>query len=190
MLEGFFGLMGLLLIDTINGHGFKLKPKNEDFRRIDAYNVAVNSLIVAITIFLIQFLSIFIPMTVSNWELGLAIIFASVCEELFFRGVIVGVSKRFTKELKLDRYKIIGKFLTLSALELVGIVVSAIFFSLIHINYYESPEVLVGLFIGGIALGILYVKMDDLTPLIFGHLFLNIYTVIRILGVGGLWASV
>jgi len=168
-LEGFFALSGILLIDLINGRGFK--PKY--YKKIDS-NVLLRSVIILFVIEVIQITLQFVPLTIRDEEFALAIIFSAPSEELFFRGILISVFIQMGKHSK-------GVHLTkkkeISYMEIIGIGLSAVAFAGLHINYYNDVRIMLSVFIGGLALGFLFWWWRDLTACILGHLLLNIITV-------------
>lgn len=179
ILEMSFCLFSLLTIDYIKTRVFKLgKP----YKKFEIY-VLPRMIIILISIVAIQMLTQ-IVFTIDNIELALLIVFASVAEEMFFRGVIVSTFREIDKKIKpLDPDKIvdipiIGKTnLNIRAIGMLGVFLSALFFAAIHINYYDNPPMLLGVFLGGLAFGFFYYIWEDLLASIIAHFILNIIAV-------------
>lgn len=166
IMEGFFALMGLVSLDFI---------KNDDFGRGKPYKplrgiTLVRGLALFIIVVLVQVLaSSLIPFTIDNIELAMSIMFASVAEELFFRGFLISVFKRIGDlTQRQSKYAIF---------DFVGMVLSSVFFAYIHTNYYNNPSMLIALFIGGMVFSIFYYKFDDLSANILAHFILNTFVV-------------
>ena len=99
------------------------------------------------------------------------IIFSAVCEELFFRGAILGL---FIYLAKGQRKSILVFGLLLSA----GLFVSSFLFAKFHTNY--DPVFLIVVFLGGIFLGISYIVKKDIMIPILAHFFLNCYSALAL----------
>jgi membrane protease YdiL (CAAX protease family) len=97
---------------------------------------------------------------------ALYFVFAAVCEEVFFRVLILSVFLKLGDNLQI---------------KIVGIIVQAIMFAAIHQNYYANPGMLLSVFLGGIVLGIFYVWWRDPTANILGHFMLNVIAVQNLL---------
>jgi membrane protease YdiL (CAAX protease family) len=108
-----------------------------------------------------------IPLTARTPEIALAIVFCSISEEVFFRGFLIGMTIKFSKNV--DKNNPILKYLIIAA----GIMLSSIFFTLIHINYYDNIALLATIFVCGLVLAIAYLISDDLMAVIIGHFILN-----------------
>ncbi len=83
------------------------------------------------------------------YMLMLAVLLAPICEELFFRGLLV---PRF------------------------GVVISAIVFGLLHFTYGSILEV-VGVMAIGLVLGMVFKKSKSITPCIVVHLLYNLLSI-------------
>jgi membrane protease YdiL (CAAX protease family) len=109
------------------------------------------------------------------------IIFSAVCEELFFRGCVLGFFIYIAKGKK-KSLLLIGLLLS------TGLFVSSFLFAKFHTNYTD-PIFLVVIMIGGILLGISYIVKKDIMIPILAHFFLNCYTAIALyfqnLSIGG-----
>lgn len=187
IMEMIFCLMGLLLIDPIRTGSLGIlasKRKRLKFKPFSFYTLP-RLLILFILIFAIQILSQ-LPFTIENIEKGLSIIFASVAEELFFRGLFVSIFKKISFRIRdPDRSKIrksalLGDFdMNFRPITMLGFGVSALFFAFIHQNYYGNLNMMIALFIGGFMLAFFYSMWDDLTANILGHFILNVATAIQ-----------
>ena len=180
--EFLFAGIGFLLYDPINKRGFNLKKK--------AYTKISGWLIPRITIIilgmaLIQFAVQFIPLTVTDPEIAMAIVFAGPSEENFFRGVLVSIIIVLFSNIK--GYKIPLPFLKhkkeISIWVLFGIILTAIAFAGIHMNYYNNPRYLLGTFLCGLWLGGCYFYWEDLTANIMAHFLLNLIVMWRTFGI-------
>ena len=186
--EGLMGLSGLLLLDLLHGRKMRIKPK--PFKKIHP-NTFTRFVITFGVIALIQFLFQIVPL-ITREEMALAIVFCSVCEEYFFRGMLLELVFRMGEKSKdkfiIWRYKKEKKKpdKEMSYIELGGIVLSATLFSSFHINYYSQPRLLLMVFVGGCWLGLVYWWNKDLTSVILSHFLLNIIFVIQFYQVTGL----
>ena len=178
-----FALIGFLLYDPINHRGWRLRKS--------AYKKLSGWLILRITVILaglaiIQVLVLFIPLTVTDPEIAMAVVFAGPSEENFFRGVLISIVimlfanvKGFTIPLPLPFLK---KKKEISIWVLLGIVISSIVFASIHMNYYANPNLLLGTFLCGFWLGITYWYWEDLTANIMAHFLLNLIVMFQTFG--------
>lgn len=185
--EGFLGLSGLLFLDLLHGKK-SIYPK--PFKKVHP-NTFYRFVITFGVIALIQFLFLIVPLITST-EMALGIVFCAVCEEYFFRGILMEPCFRVGMKSK-DKFTV-WKYSPekkkpdkeMSYIELGGIVLSAVIFALFHVNYYSQPRLLLMVFAGGIWLGSVYWFFKDLTPLILGHFLLNIIFVYQFYIISGL----
>jgi len=186
MMEMLFCLMAILLIDPLRT-GTKgilaSKKKRLPFKPFSLYTLP-RGLILFLFIFFIQVLSL-LPFTIENIEKGLSIIFASVAEEMFFRGLWISIFKKLSFRIndpdpdKIMKTKLLGNFdLNFRPLTVLGFGVTSLFFAFIHRNYYDDVNMMIALFIGGMVLAIFYSVWDDLSANILGHFILNLATAI------------
>jgi len=175
--ELIFALIGFLLYDPVNRRGFSIKKKG--YSKISGW-LFMRMAIILGGMALIQVLVQFIPLTVTDPEIAMSIVFAGPCEENFFRGVLISILISLFANSR--KYKIPLPFLregkrSISSWETFGIFIVAIFFAGIHVNYYENPQFLLGTFLCGIWLGFTYWYWEDLTANIGGHMLLNLIVV-------------
>jgi len=98
-------------------------------------------------------------------------VFAAVCEELFYRVLILSMA------IKLADVSA-GKSANHQwAIKGGAIVVQAAMFASLHENYYNNIPMLVSVFIGGIVLGLFFVIWQDATANILAHFMLNVIAV-------------
>lgn len=167
ILEGLFALSGIFMIDFIRTNDFALPYQN--YKPFKPISVLLHTSIMLFSVVLIQFVVLRVPFVIDKVELALSIVFVSVAEELFFRGVIISGFKKMGEFFEpKSRITIMG---------IVGIVVSSVFFALIHQNYYDDPNMFIGVLVGGFAFGIGYFIWDDLTSNILAHFILNLIAV-------------
>lgn len=167
MIEFLFGLSGILILDYMHG---KKKIYPERFKRISP-NLLFRFAITFGVIAGIQFLFQIIPLITST-EMALAIVFCPVCEEYFFRGLLM--EPTFKMGLKAKEKFRIWKDKEISYIELGGILFSAILFATFHVNYYGDVKLMGMVFVGGLWLGFVYWWNKDLTAIILAHFLLNI----------------
>lgn len=98
-------------------------------------------------------------------------IFSAVCEELFYRGLILG----FFIWLSKGKYKSV---MFIGILISTGLMFSAFAFAASHTNYYGNWTLLIAVFLSGLVLGLSYVLTKDLMVPIIGHFLLNCYVVL------------
>jgi len=185
VVEGVIGLSGLLLLDLLHGVKTRIYPK--EFKKIHP-NTFFRSVITFGVIALIQFLFQIVPL-ITREEMALAIVFCSVCEEYFFRGMLLEIPFRIGEKSK-DKF-IVWRYKDkpdkeMSYIELGAIILSSIIFSVFHVNYYSQPRLLLMVFVGGLWLGISYWWNKDLTSVILAHFFLNIIFVVQFYQITGL----
>jgi len=125
-------------------------------------------------------------LTFSTTEQALYFEFGAVCEEVFFRVLILTFAFKFvpqadqlwyeaeTKGASQEYYglkwRVVGKMAPF-------ILIQAVFFTALHQNYYNNPAMLISVALGGIILGIFYVWWRDPTANILAHFVLNIFAV-------------
>jgi len=172
LMEAFFGIIGLISIDLIMNTWSGIFPKN--FKRIDS-NLMFHTGIALISILLIQII-FQATLTIEDYEKGMAILFCSVCEELFFRGFLMFIFIRIGSYTK--KIKVYGKK-EISPITIMGIVFQAYLFAAMHINYYNNIPILMSMFFSGIVLGIYIWLWQDLTAVILAHFLLNMICVIQ-----------
>lgn len=187
IMEMIFCLIALVLIDPIRTGGagiFAKKEKRLKFKPFSFYTLP-RLLILFILIFGIQIISQ-LPFTIENIEMGLSIIFASVAEEMFFRGLFVSIFKKISFRIrdpekeKIMKSSLLGDFdLNFRPIMVLGFGVQALFFAFIHQNYYGNIRMMIALFVGGFMLAFFYSMWDDLTANILGHFILNVATAIQ-----------
>ena len=188
VVEGVIGLSGLLLLDLLHTGKMRIKPKK--FKKIHP-NTFFRFAITFGVIVSIQYLFQIVPL-ITREEMALAIVFCAVCEEYFFRGMILELSFRGGEKSKnkfvIWRYSSKKKKpdKEMSYIELGAIILSAVLFSSFHINYYSQPPLLLMVFVGGIWLGLVYWWNKDLTSVILAHFLLNIVFVVQFYQVTGL----
>lgn len=188
IVEGMMGLSGLLLLDLLHTGKMSIYPK--PFKKIHP-NTFFRFAITFGVIVAIQFLFQIVPL-ITREEMALATVFCSVCEEYFFRGMLLEIPFRVGEKSK-------NKFIVwryspekkkpnkeMSYIELGAIVLSASIFSSVHINYYSQPSLLLMVFVGGLWLGLVYWFNKDLTSVILSHFLLNIIFVAQFYQVSGL----
>ncbi|MFW9968751.1 MAG: CPBP family intramembrane glutamic endopeptidase [Candidatus Odinarchaeota archaeon] len=181
IVEGFFGLSGILLLDIIHGQG-SIYPKK--FKKIHP-DFLIRFVITFGIIAVIQFIFQIIPLITST-EMALAIVFCPVCEEFFFRGLLMEPFFKYAKKVpKREKIKV-WKNREITFYEIFGIMISGAIFSLFHINYYGNPNLIFMVMFGGSWLALAYWYWKDLTLVILAHFLLNIIFVVQFYQVYGL----
>jgi membrane protease YdiL (CAAX protease family) len=168
--EASFAFVGILLTDVVRGHGFP----PQQFRDLDPKTLE-KTLITFIIIAVVQLAIFFIPLTISDYEMAMGIVFAAPAEELFFRAFLMSIFIRvgYDSQNKIDLF---GKK-KISYVEIAGIIISSVAFMFLHVNYYGNISAMLTVFFGGIALALIYWWWRDLTVVVFAHLLLNILVV-------------
>jgi membrane protease YdiL (CAAX protease family) len=189
LLEATFSLAGILFIDPLNDKPLKLKP--EEFKNADP-NTLLHLTIIFMYLLLVQFASQF-PITVKDWHRGLAMWFAGVSEELFFRGFILQLFISFSNRIGAKEHTLSFsnpfnkkknvEIISLSSIEFIGLIVSTVSFTFLHYNYYGNPLLLVIVSLSGLGLGLAYIRYKDLTANILAHMMLNVIVTFNIFGV-------
>ncbi len=168
-LEGLFAFAGIYLVDLVKGKQFRIIPKR--FTPITPKTLTRGILIFGV-LALIQIVLMQIPLRIRSGEMAIAIVFAAPAEELFFRGVILSVIIELGKITKHTSHG--PKLLRITPIELAGLVLSALAFMSIHINYYGNLQYMLIVFISGLILGFAYWYWEDLTACIVAHFILNV----------------
>ncbi len=122
-----------------------------------------------ITIFLVQFaVGVLTQMSFTRFEQALYYVFAGTAEEVFFRGFVILGILRISNKTK-------GKFLAalVSSTGYAAVIISTAGFALIHVNYYNDFQAMLGVIIGGVVLAIYFIVWRNLTANMIAHTFLN-----------------
>lgn len=174
LVEGVLALGAILAIDLIYTGQF-LNLRN--FRRLN-FNTLLYTGIIMIGLVLIQLFIVQIgkPQTVRDAEMYAAIAFAAPAEELFFRALLLGSFMQMTDFLPKKYQFKLGKK-EISIIDLLALPIQAVFFMLLHINYYGDVQYMTITFLSGLWLGIAYLYWEDLTANILAHFTLNIVIV-------------
>lgn len=172
LFESLFALSGILFLDLIHGKK-SIYPKR--FKPISP-NLFFRFGIIFGIIAVIQFIFYYVPITIRDAEVALAIVFAGVSEEFFFRGILLepffraGVSD---EKIKLWKDK------KIAYVEIFGILFSGLLFAIFHVNYYGNLSLGLMVIVAGIWLAFSYWYWKDITAVILAHVFLNMIFVIR-----------
>ena len=181
--EFMFALVGFLLYDAVNRRGFRIRKKG--FQKLQGALI-IRLTIIIVGMALIQVLTQYIPLTVTDPEIAMAIVFAGPSEEVFFRGLLVSIVMTLFANVRGFEIPLPFGFLKqkkkISVWVLIGIVITAMAFAGIHINYYENVNLLLGTFLCGLWLGITYWYWEDLTANIVAHTLLNLIVMIQTFG--------
>jgi membrane protease YdiL (CAAX protease family) len=156
---GKFALLqaSLCLIGYVGGQIATQQPLiPKIFRPID-FDSAIHTLVILFAAMFTQLITQY-TFSVENTEKAVYYIFAAVCEESFFRGFIITAILRIS-----DKFQF----------KIIAVMVSASAFAAMHTNYYNNPDMLAGVAVGGLILGSLFVLWNDITANILGHFALN-----------------
>lgn len=170
VIESILGLSGLLFIDLFHGQN-SIYPKR--FKEISP-NLFFRVIVIFGIIAFIQFIFQIIPLTIRDYEMAMAIVFCAVCEELFFRGLLLEPFFSLGRSEPEDKKIRLGKDREISYIEILGILISSLAFAVFHVNYYGNTNLMFMVFIGGVWLGFCYWYWKDLTAVILSHFLLNI----------------
>ena len=169
--EALFAFIGLIGVDLIRNR--KLTFFNKNLQK-PSKNLLTRTLIILSVIAIIQVVFKFIPLTIKDYEMALAIVFAAPAEEIFFRALFL---EPFIKLGKNSERIQITKKRSITYVEIIGIIMSGVFFAIFHINYYGNINLMLIVLIGGIWLGFMYIFYRDITALILAHFMLNLMVV-------------
>lgn len=149
LLQGVLGLVGLIgnFTLSLNFKIVQFDPEKMIFAVIGAIALLALQIFASLSL------------SVSSTEKMLYYLFSAVCEELFFRGFLMYLFIKISKK----NYIIL----------IIGIVIQALSFMMLHQNYYGHPEKLLVVFISGAILGILFVYKRDITVNIIAHFIVN-----------------
>jgi len=168
IFESAFAFIGLFFTDIFKYERIQFRKKLKD----DHIDSLLCSFFLLFILLIIQIILGVFSLDISNTEIDLLKISCASAEELFFRGFILSIFIRFNKNSKFK-----AKFSEkkqLSILPVIGIILSSIFFTRIHVFQYDNISFLFAAFISGMILGFFYWFTQDLTACILAHLFFNI----------------
>jgi len=97
-------------------------------------------------------------LSISTTDQALYFLFASVCEELFFRGLII------------ELLTVVDTIIT----RIIAIGVSAVTFVIVHVNYYGNDIAVWSVAIMGVVLATDYTIFRNITAVIIIHFIINI----------------
>lgn len=169
----FFNIIGFTTLPFIQGTYDKKEFNISAFFEKKALSLssALKALIIGFSLILIQFITKF-ALTITDWEHAAYVVAASISEEMFFRIFLLSI---FSKQVFRKNYSIF--------LPIIGIIIQSIAFTVMHVNYYDNPAMLVSVFIGGVVLGIYYYIWKDADALILGHFMVNLVVAVSIVAV-------
>jgi membrane protease YdiL (CAAX protease family) len=175
LLLAVFDLLGLFFLDLIDGKGIELRPRwqvDEKTGRIDYFKIIILrgfGLFIIASLVEFAFGFILARLTITSVELALYFIFASICEEVFYRGFIITAILKLGELLKAN----------LVIMRFIAIFVSAFAFMASHLTVYgDNLVMLMSTLAGGILLGSAYAVWRDLTSVQIAHFAKNIVATI------------
>ena len=172
ILESMFALSGILVLDLIHGkraiYPKEFKPVHKD--------LFIRFSIIFGVIALIQYIFQYVPITISDAERALAIIFAGVSEEMLFRGIMM--EPFFKAGINDEKLHLWGNR-WISYMEIFGILISGTIFALFHFSYYDNLGLGLMVIVGGFWLGFSYWYWKDITAVIIAHILLNVIFVLQ-----------
>jgi membrane protease YdiL (CAAX protease family) len=179
-----FAVVGFMGTQLIYGE----PPLPKRFAPIDL-NTGVKAVLILAAAMATQ-IAVQTALSLSITEQAMYFVFAAVCEEIFFRVLILSVGFKVipkAEELwfkaersasKADAYRLKGEVLG----RMLGfLVLQAVLFAAIHQNYYENLPMLLSVLIGGLVLGVFFVWWRNPTANILAHFLLNIIAVQNLL---------
>lgn len=171
-MQFFLGIIGIISVQAYRNKRW-MPPIPERYAVIHPEHIQL-SITVYIIILLIQivggiFRLFFSPANIVEL---MYIVFSAVCEELFFRGAVLGLFIWLAKGYK-KHYLIAGTIIS------SGLFVSSLLFMGYHTIYYGDPILLTVVFVGGLCLGWSYVKSNDIMVPILAHFLLNLSVVVQ-----------
>jgi len=173
LVEAVFALSGILVLDLIHKkravYPKRFKPIHPD--------LFIRFVIIFGAIAVIQAIFQYVPITLRESEIALAIVFCGVSEEFVFRGIMM--EPFFRLGIKDKKKYHLWKDYWISVIEIYGILISGTLFALFHFNYYENLGLGLTVIFGGFWLGFCYWYWKDITAVIFAHVLLNMIFVIQ-----------
>lgn len=158
---GLIGLVTMLLISYRDIRANGLKKVDSD----SVLYLFVTIIVIVLSQVLVQFISGYIPFSISDSEKALYHIFSSITEELFFRGFIITIFCYRTNR---------------AIFKAIGVILSGIAFALFHQNYWDNIPVLIAIGIGGSLIAIVYIVSEfDYTAISLGHTTYNVIVTIK-----------
>jgi len=169
LMQAGFGAGGYIVMQLITGQGIipkefptfdsytLIKVGNYPFR-IKYLNNFVYAVLFGLAITVLGQVLVAYKLTISTTEQALYFLFASVCEEMLFRGLLI------------ELFTIIDNLLT----QILAISASAILFVVVHVNYYGSAVAIVSVIILGATLAVDYTYFRNITACIIVHFIINI----------------
>lgn len=179
LLEAGLGIIAFILTDIIMTGKITVKLSKQRFQTLKPFFILT---VVVITLLLISIQYFVVPLTVRQENKALAIIFAAPCEEMIFRGLILSFFMRLSENsnkyvfYKNNRTK---TELSLSKIEVIGILLSGAMFMVFHTNYYGESLILLTIFYSGCVYATVYILSKSLTSVIIAHFLLNFSFVIN-----------
>ena len=155
----------MMMIFALSGYAGKLMLDGlplftTEFTSIDL-NTGVRAILILGACIITQLVAQ-VALSFTSTEQVLYFVFAAVCEEIFFRVLVISMILKIKDDLPT---------------KVTAVIVQAIMFVAIHQNYYANFPMLVSVFIGGMILGIFYVVWRDATANILAHFLLNLLAV-------------
>jgi len=165
-----FGTIGMLSLNIYKNKKFKFSIR---FKRLDPDDIYY-ALLTFVLLLIVQIISSLIRVYLAPENIIeiLYTIFSSICEELFYRGFILGFFIYLARGYK-KSILIIGLIIS------SGLFVSSLAFSLSHTNYYSDPFLLIIVFVSGLILGLAYIIRKDIIVPMLAHFMLNFYIVLQ-----------
>lgn len=178
VVECVFAFIGVFFLWNPNTENYQYENRAQVFQKIKIISL-YRCFIVLVIICCLGFLLKGIFMIFSNIDLYFYIILCAPSEELFFRGFFLSKLKKIYNNSPFNIKITTNR--KISLLAFFSILSSSLLFTVLHINYYENFNQLILLFCGGIVLGWLYWRTEDLTACVLVHLFINIITGLKLL---------
>jgi membrane protease YdiL (CAAX protease family) len=186
LIQAIGALVGVYAYDYYYNQRIKLLPKSFSSLKSNTLQAIIFGLG---SLFIAQLL-IAIPLSIPDAYQALALMFAGPTEEVIFRGLIltpfitndfnISIATPTAKGAKgFPYFKIDFSKGKVSVGKLFGLIISSLLFMAFHVNYYNDYQTMFGLFVGGLLLGIVYIRYENLTANVLAHFGWNTLISIR-----------
>ena len=168
LIQAGLGLFGYLFMQSFTGQG--IIPK--EFPDFDSDTIIIIgnkpikmkylttfaiATVFGLAITIVGQLIVAYRLAISTTEQALYFLFASVCEELFFRGFII------------EAITILDNIAT----QIMAVIASSFLFALAHINYYGNTIAIASVIVLGTVLAFDYIIFRNITAVIIIHFIIN-----------------
>jgi membrane protease YdiL (CAAX protease family) len=165
-LLAFFGIVGFIAIDIFDDSKVTIVPRK--FILTDYINVLIKALIMFIIVALVITITrVTVRFALTDIDFVLYYLFASICEELFFRAFLIGTFIKIRERIELSSgYKFIYN--------LVAVSISSFAFMFAHFEVYGSDlGLLLSTLFAGYILGLGFIYFEDISANQIAHFGIN-----------------